>query len=134
MRGAWLSIGRDKTVLERNREAGGDEKRASYLASVYRGPVLLTLDPRFNEFDIADTPALDAATMDAKPVEVADWLAPWMVFEFTAADGRKVRLTDFASAGNAGYEYNSWLSVIFDKDPRRPFTRENPLRSARADA
>jgi hypothetical protein len=49
--------------------------------------------------------------------------------EFTAADGRKVRLQDFATAGEDGAEYVSWLKVK-NASPV-PFSQANPLRSVR---
>jgi len=59
------------------------------------------------------------------------WLKPWMLFEASAADGTKIRLCDFASAGNWGNAYRSWLPVCADTIPRTEFTRSNPLRSCR---
>jgi len=52
-----------------------------------------------------------------------------VALDFTAADGSKLRLCDFASAGEGGSPYRSWLRVA--NAPQTPFSRENPLRSGR---
>jgi hypothetical protein len=105
------------------------ERECEGRCSVYRGPILLTYDPRFNEIDPDDLPELDARILNPQKVEVDTWLRPWMLFEVRAVDGRSVRLCDFASAGAAGEPYLSWLKV---RNVRRTrFSRRNPLRSGR---
>jgi hypothetical protein len=52
-----------------------------------------------------------------------------VAMDFTATDGRKLRLCDFASAGAGGSPYLSWLSI--DNAPQTPFSQANPLRSGR---
>jgi hypothetical protein len=52
-----------------------------------------------------------------------------LLLEFTAADGRPVRLCDFASAGMSGSPYRSWLEV--NGAASTEFSRSNPLRSGR---
>lgn len=106
------------------------ERESAGKVSIYRGPLLLTYDRRFNEMDPDKIPALDAAQMNHKTLAPADWLPPWLLVEFTAADGRAVRLCDFASAGVGGSPYRSWLEVNGVKDT--PFAKDNPLRSGRA--
>jgi hypothetical protein len=118
-------------------------------ASVYRGPILLAYDHRYNlentkkgdlqirnieEWEpttcILDIPPLDARTMTAKPVPWSDWLPPLLLLEFEATDGRIVRLCDFGSAGEVGTPYCSWLPIKHCP-PTATFSRENPLRSVR---
>ncbi len=105
----------------------GDNERAG-LTSIYRGPILLAYDQRYNRelqrdvepavfgFDPWKTtaeglqvPALDAAVLT--PTVWDDWLPPMLLFEVFATDGRRVRLCDFASAGQTGSLYRSWLPV-----------------------
>ena len=88
------------------------ERECEDKASVYRGPILLAFDPRFNDVDLDDVPVLDAVTMRPRAVSAKTWLPPWMLFEFTAADGRRLRLCDFASAGMDGGPYVTWLRAM----------------------
>ena len=90
--------------------------------SIYYGPILLTYDPRYNDTDGVEPPVLDARSLECKQIEWPHWLPPGLLFEFTAADGRKVRLCDFGSAGEGGTPYKSWLTVEhLDADHRRFF-------------
>ena len=117
--------------------------------SVYRGPLLLAYDHRYNlqnapggkpEIHGGDPwkpiwyeltmPPLDARNMNPRRVAWSDWLPPLLLLEFKATNGKAVRLCDFGSAGEAGTPYRSWLSVRHA--PTTPgFSRERPLRSER---
>ena len=99
-------------------------------ASIYRGPILLAFDPRFNLE--GDVPVLDADGLVGTRVESDNWLKPWMLLEFPVGAGRTLRLCDFGSAGTAGHAYRSWLPVRFSRRPEAGFSRERPLRSFRA--
>ena len=79
--------------------------------SLYRGPILLTYDRRFNEMDPGDVPALDARWLRARAVKGPRWVPPMMLLQFRAADGRPLRLCDFGSAGEGGSPYLSWLKI-----------------------
>lgn len=95
-------------------------------SSVYRGPLLLAHEPRF---DPADLPALTAADL-ARLVPVAwDGPAPrpMLLLEGKAGDGRPFRLCDFASAGADGSEYRSWLKARGITPT--PFARSSPGRT-----
>lgn len=80
-------------------------------AAIYRGPVLLTFDQKFNAMDVADMPALDAQALESEGVEVDARFTPLVAGKFAAADGTEVVLVDFASAGAHGTEYAAWLPV-----------------------
>jgi DUF1680 family protein len=126
------------------------ERECQGLTSIYRGPVLLTYDHRYNlhlaqdaprrkrsdaewqedKAALLPVPALDASRMQGRQVRWEDWLPPALLLEYTAADGTPVRLCDFGSAGEAGTPYRTWLSI--DHAPGAvAFSRQNPLRSAR---
>ncbi len=107
------------------------ERECAGRVSIYRGPILLTYDRRFNEMDPDQVPALDAATMSEKKVTTADWLPPMVLLEFTGAAKRPLRLCDFASAGVGGSPYRSWLEVKGVIET--PFSRNNPLRTNRSE-
>lgn len=74
-------------------------------------------------------PVLDACRATGRLVACKDWLAPMMLVEYTAANGKKVRLCDFASAGQAGGPYRSWLRIRGVTGTS--FSPSNPLRSVR---
>jgi hypothetical protein len=119
-----LTIGRAAAVVP---SAAGESGQAQ-LTSIYRGPLLLTFDSRFNSMDAESIPVLDAAGLDFRRVEEEGaFVNPWLLLAGKAADGREVRLCDFASAGAAGTAYRSWLPVR-GVAPQE-FSRANPSRT-----
>ncbi len=106
------------------------QKECRNRVSMFRGPVLMTYDRRYNDFDPKQLPELDAKKIRLKPVKFAGVLPPIVLME-TEAGGKKVRLCDFGSAGECGTPYISWLKIKNVK-PSGKFSRENPLRSTRA--
>jgi len=128
-RGCWISMGRGLLAEE-------IRQRSEYLAraSLYRGPILLALDPRYQEELEERLPTLDArAVKSLKAVKPGTWLKPWMLFEVRDVGGRKVRLCDFGSAGLAGQFCRSWLTVRLPEPLTDRFSRDNPLRSSRVE-
>ena len=99
-------------------------------ASIYRGPILLAWDRRLSGLDADEVPVLDAAKLACALVESESWLQPVELVEFTGADGRKLHLCDFGSAGEDGTAYRSWL-VMQNPPVAAEFSRENPLRRVR---
>src|SRR5258706_3174079 len=104
------------------------ERECANKVAVYRGPLLLTYDRRFNEMDPDVVPAIDAKQLTGRVVNAEGWLAPILLMEFTAVDGRKLSLCDFASAGSGGSPYRSWLPV--QNAIASDFSRNNPRRSS----
>jgi hypothetical protein len=105
------------------------DREALGRVSLYRGPLLLAFDPRHNAFDDTSIPALDLDRLDdARVVQVAASMpntsvtAPWLLMDVPAANGRTVRLSDFATAGVTGRRYRSWLPVSAPQPPP-PITR-----------
>jgi hypothetical protein len=103
------------------------ERECAGKASIYRGPLLLTYDRRFNVMDPDRIPPLDAKDLRAKVVSSSDWLPPLLLLEMSSG-ANTLRLCDFGSAGVGGSPYRSWLDVKGVADT--PFSRTNPLRSA----
>jgi DUF1680 family protein len=149
LRRGWQSGDRIELNLDLSLHFWPGEKECQGKTSIYRGPLLLAFDPRYNlhlssqarhtiqEGDpwkpFANTleiPDLDAKTMQEKHVGWQDWLPPRLLLEFTAASGESVRLCDFGSAGEGGSPYVSWLPVR-NAPAQVSFTRSNPLRSTR---
>ena len=128
LRRSWTGEQTIELELDMSLHLWAGEERCSGRASIYRGPILLTFDRRFNELDAPDLPVLDATRLDGSLVETDHWLQPIVLYEIPTAAG-PVRLCDFGSAGEGGYPYVSWLPAT--NVPATPFTRKNPLRSAR---
>jgi hypothetical protein len=104
------------------------ERESAGLTSIYRGPILLAYDPRFNAINAADLPPLDATNLTGGPsAQRVGPIPPMFLMEYLAAGGRTVPLCDFASAGADGSAYRSWLEVEHVK--AAPFSRTNPRRS-----
>jgi uncharacterized protein len=105
------------------------EKEYAGKTSIYRGPILLTYDRRFNDIDPDAVPELSANGLQGKLVDSTHWISPIVLMEFAATNGTKLRLCDFASAGVTGSPYRSWLPV---KDaPAHAFSERNPLGTSR---
>ena len=77
------------------------EKEKEGLVSLYRGPVLLAYDDRFNTVR-----AEEAAAVTITPGEPERLPEGGLAF---ASDKGPVILTDFARAGSAGTKYATWL-------------------------
>jgi DUF1680 family protein len=89
----------------------GELSRTGRVA-VYRGPLLLAFDPKYNAMDVPDLPPLDAASLASEPVAVEARFEPLVARRYRAADGRDVVLCDFATAGVHGTEYAAWLPAV----------------------
>lgn len=102
------------------------ERECEGKVSIYRGPILLTWDQRFNTVDPPE-PDLHALP-ETLPTDGYN-PRPWMLLRWPTKDGGSVVLCDFASAGNAGNRYSSWLPA----SGMAPvvFSQPNPLRLQR---
>ncbi len=79
--------------------------------SVYRGPILLTYDRRFNDLDADDVPFIGGKNIKGRVLAWKGRVPPVLLMEFTATDGRRVQLCDHGSAGEGGTSYRSWLPL-----------------------
>lgn len=124
------------------------ERECQGLVSVFRGPLLLAYDQRYNRSlavppeapkipddpfkvtrELLPVPLLEINPMSLQPVDWTDWFPPLLLLETRAAQGHLLRLCDFASAGATGTLYRTWLPA--KHAPRRmAFSRINPLRSS----
>jgi DUF1680 family protein len=125
---AWQAGDELELTLDMSLHFWVGEKECAGKVSIYRGPVLLTYDPRFNEMDPDEIPLLDAEKLEGRLVRANSWIEPMMLLEFEAG-GEIVRLCDFGSAGEGGTPYRSWLPV--ENVGASPFSPSNPLRSGR---
>ena len=105
------------------------KKQCKALVSMYRGPVLLAYDRRFNQCDPNELPTLDARSLKGRIVKWDGAAAPILLMLWRDGRGRSLRLCDFGSAGVGGSPYKSWLKIR--NAPAGRFSRSNPLRSVR---
>ncbi len=115
------------------------ERECAGMTSLYRGPLLLALDQRYNRHIYraggahplpmdagevfppwaADIWKLHTFTLPVPPVKFdhlhfspatwEDWLPPYLLVSVPLRDGRRAFLCDYASAGQTGSLYRSWL-------------------------
>ncbi|NLG27047.1 MAG: hypothetical protein GX557_04000, partial [Chloroflexi bacterium] len=86
------------------------EREAEGKVSLYRGPLLLAWDRRFNNMDPDALPELDLAALQPRRMAWSgSYPEPWLLLELPAADGNTVVLCDFCTAGMTGTPYCSWL-------------------------
>jgi len=132
----WEAGDTIELVLDMGLRFWEGQRECAGLTSVYRGPLLLAYDTRYNR-DLHTTgklvayggdpgqttaarlqiPAIDAASLGAAVCSAGraawdDWLPPMLLLEARTQDGRTVRLCGFASAGQTGTLYRSWLDVL----------------------
>ncbi len=100
------------------RSVSGDREAAGKV-SLYRGPLLLAIDQKYNAFDEGDIPPIDLSRLERaehrepRPAggSLTKFLSPWVLVDVPAAEGKSLLLCDFASAGAAGTRYRSWLAA-----------------------
>jgi uncharacterized protein len=89
------------------------EKDFAGKVSVFRGPLLLAYDARYNDFDADRIPKLDASSLVFERQKFDGTIEPWLYGCLKDKSGAKINVCDFSSAGQTGNAYYSWL----------PFTR-----------
>lgn len=117
--GAYLPLVRQWTagdtvdlVLDMSLRHWSGELSKQDRAALYRGPVLLAADQKLNPFDMGAVPTLDLARgLAPEPATVASPFPPMVAVRLPAADGQRVTLCDFATAGACGTDYRAWLPV-----------------------
>ena len=107
----WKNGDSIKISLDLSPHFWSGERDCAGKTSLYRGPLLLAWDQRWNEGKLADIPELDAEKIEFAPAEDSSFPTPWALFRVKAADGREITLSDFATAGMTGTLYRTWLPV-----------------------
>lgn len=139
--GTYLKLDRtwnpgDQIVLQLDlglRALRGD-RHVQFNTSLLRGPILLTFDQKYNTMDPADLPELDLAALPLTLLPADNPLlkdlrfSPILAVATPAADGQRVVLCDFGSAGAYGTYYRSWLPVR--NAPPAPFHLKAPEPNA----
>ncbi|MBE0698138.1 MAG: glycoside hydrolase family 127 protein, partial [Anaerolineaceae bacterium] len=125
------------------------ERQCQGLTSIYRGPVLLAYDQRYNRHlcnaettaripddsfqvtrDLLSAPAFELGALEVQSPAEEDWQPPMLLVKARTQEGEPVYLCDFASAGATGTLYRTWLHIPAAHEGAL-FARSNPLRSWR---
>jgi DUF1680 family protein len=120
----WRRGDRIELELDMSLHYWQGEKECRGKVSLYRGPVLLTYDRRFNAVDPHEIPLLDVAKMRVRLVEQP---GAWVAVDYKGHAGERLRLCDFSSAGEGGAPYVSWLRAR--NAQKTAFSVQTPLRS-----
>ena len=90
-------------------------------SSIYYGPILLTLDQRFDSQGYSSTPTLDLSTLKLSPVKynTDSQPRPYLLLDASDANGNHLVLCDFASAGYTGTSYTTWFPVVGNQIPEQ---------------
>ena len=112
----WAAGDRVELAIPLALRVGAGDNEAYGRVSIYRGPLLLAYDQRYNSFDDEALGQVDLARLSqAKPVasqaSSPPSLRPWLLVDVPLTEGKTVRLCDFASAGACGSHYRSWLAA-----------------------
>jgi DUF1680 family protein len=102
------------------------ERECAGRASIYRGPILLTYDPRCNPGKPVDPPPVDLSKLTVRLTTGTTSPPPLLLTEIETGAG-PILLCDFASAGFNGSPYHSWLPA--QHATSIPFSREQPWRT-----
>lgn len=88
-------------------------------SSIYCGPILLTLDQRFDSQGYSSTPTLDLSTLRLSPAKdnTDSQPRPYLLIDASDANGNHLVLCDFASAGYTGTSYTTWFPVAGNQVP-----------------
>ncbi|MDP6779924.1 MAG: glycoside hydrolase family 127 protein [Candidatus Latescibacteria bacterium] len=125
----WRQGDRVEIRLDMSEHYWVGRKQCRGRVSMYRGPILMTYDRRFNDVDPDDLPELDGRSLKRRRLKWSGRIKPIMLLEYRDGNGSKLRLCDFGSAGEGGTPYRSWLKI--GGIPKASFSRSNPLRSVR---
>ncbi|MCE5259822.1 MAG: glycoside hydrolase family 127 protein, partial [Chloroflexi bacterium] len=110
---AWSSRTSIKLLFDFTLRAWRGERECQGKASVYRGPLLLAYDLRFNACSPDNIPPLDLTHLACEPKPYrGGFPAPLLLLKMQTVTGRELALCDFASAGACGTPYRTWLPVV----------------------
>lgn len=107
----WKSGDQVRLSLDVSPRVWRGEREATGRASVYRGPVLLAYDQRFNSLDPHELPTLALEEHRLESVEGGGRHSPMLLVRLVA-DDKDLLLCDYASAGAAGNPYLTWLPSL----------------------
>lgn len=114
--GSYLSIGNLKNgdvyelTLDMSPHFWQGNMELKGKTSIYLGPILMACDQRFNDGDCENLPALKLSELTVEAAQCPDTLYPSPYLLVKGASGESsIVLCDFASAGQTGSQYTTWL-------------------------
>ena len=88
------------------------ERECAGTASLYRGPLLLACDQRYNRLELDKLPHLSLSQLTYEPAAYRGAApAPDLIVQVRSITGHDLILCDFASAGSCGTPYRTWLPI-----------------------
>lgn len=107
----WRSGDRIELALDFSLRFWYGDEECKGKVSVFRGPILCTYDARFNEIDPEQIPRINVSSLTFTRLKFAGAIPPWVYGILQDKSGMQVRVCDFASAGQTGNQYRSWLPL-----------------------
>lgn len=107
----WKSGDKIDLSLDFNLRFWYGDKECKGKVSVFRGPILCTYDARFNDFDPAQIPELETASLTFERKKFDGTIEPWVYGILKDKQGAQIKICDFSSAGQSGNQYCSWLPM-----------------------
>ncbi len=105
----WNSGTKIELVLDFELRYWYGQKDFAGKVSVFSGPLLMTYDARFNDFDLDRLPELDTSSLVFEKQTFDGAIEPWVYGRLKDKSGLKFNVCDFSSAGQLGNSYCSWL-------------------------
>lgn len=134
--GAYLALKRSwkmgdviELALDMRLWAIRGDKNVQFNTSLFRGPILLTYDQKFNTVEPDQIPEMDLDALQLTPASSEARFSPIVLFKANTIDGKDLFLVDFATAGAHGAAYTSWLPI--KNAPSAPFHLKYPENNAR---
>lgn len=128
----WIAGDSIEIVLDFSLHYWVGKQECAGKVSLYRGPLLLAYDRRFNTMDPEDIPRLDVSQLSGLRRHWKGRNPPLLLMEFTGVKGQPLLLCDFGSNGEGGSPYYSWLPITGEANS--PFNQESPLRNRQVGA
>lgn len=122
----WRSGEQVRLDLDMRPWVWAGERECAGKVSLYRGPILLAYDPRFDSFDPTALPTLKAPLSVELARVAGPEPQPLLLARVKDSAGLVVTLCDFATAGASGNRYLSWLPA--EGYTPAGWSKENPFR------
>ena len=105
----------------------GEDECANQI-SVYRGPLLLACDRRFNSIHPDSLASLNCKDLTFKLIKREGFMQSWILGSLIDSDGNEFVVCDYSSAGQTGNYYRSWFDIYELPDLDRRFYNECSVR------
>jgi hypothetical protein len=114
--GAYSLLKRDwqkgdvvELALDFSLRAWSGEQDFAGKVCLFRGPLLLAYDARYNDLNPEALPAMDWKTAAVEPRTWDGPIPPWFLATLRDGQGAEYTVCDVSSAGQTGNQYRTWL-------------------------